>query len=91
MEKNKNNTVVTVSEDTKEIYELHKELIMLREKLDSWYEKTHGCPSNEECNVKIMDKFTENSYCAFDTADKFIMELLTDNIKENVYNEKDKL
>ncbi len=91
MEKNKNNTVVTVSEDTREIYELHKELIMLRAKVDDWYEKTYGCSSDKECNDKIMDKFTENSYCAFDTADKFIMELLTDNIKENVYNEKDKL
>ena len=30
MEKNKNNTVVTVSQDTREIYALYKELRMLR-------------------------------------------------------------
>ena len=91
MEKNNNNTVVTVSQDTREIYELHKELRMLREKVDSWYEKTHGCPLDEKCNDMIMDKFIDESYSAFNTADIFIMKLITDNIKENIYNEKDKL
>lgn len=91
MEKNKNNTVVTVSQDTREIYELHKELRMLRAKVDDWYEKTYGCSFDKECNDMIMDKFIDKSYTAFNTADVFIMKLLTDNIKENVYNERDKL
>lgn len=91
MEKDKNNTVVTVSEDTREIYEIRKELMMLRDKIDRWYEKTHGFPSNEECNDKIMDKFYEKSYQGFSTTDDFIMGLLLENIKENIYEEKEKL
>lgn len=91
METNKNNAVVTVSEDTNEIYEIRKELMMLRDKVDRWYEKVYGCSSNKECNEAIMYKFYEKSFQGFCAADDFIMELLLENIKENIYEEEAEL
>lgn len=91
METKKNNAVVTVSEETNEIYEIYKELMMLRDKVDCWYEKVYGYPSNEECNEVIMDKFYEKSSQGFCAADDFIMELLLKNIKENIYEKEAEL
>lgn len=78
MEANKDNTTLTVSEATREIYELHEQLITLRDRVDSWHQKEYGFSSD----------FYEKLALGFDAVDNFIMGLLVDIIKDNVYNEK---
>lgn len=74
---NKDNTTLTVSEATKEIYELHEELMTLRDRVDSWHQKEYG----------ISPDFYEKLALGFNAVDNFIMGLLVDIIKDNVYNE----
>ena len=77
MEANKDNTTLTVSEATKEIYELHEELMTLRDKVYSWHEKIY---------IHSTD-FNKRLARGFNAADDFIMSLLVGSIKDNVYNE----
>lgn len=85
METKTNNTVITVTEKTAEMYFLHKELNDLLEKVSNWNEKYNNIFDNEKLNASLQEKFYDKAYDAFCPFEKFLRKLLEDNIVENIY------
>lgn len=84
MEKNGNNTTITVSEKTAEMYFLHKELSKLLDKVSMWNKKHNGVP-DEKTNENLQDEFFKEAYEAFNPFEQFLRNLLEDNIVNNIY------
>ena len=84
MEKNGNNTTITVSEKTAEMYFLHKELSKLLDKVSVWNNKYNGVP-DEKTNENLQDEFFKEAYKAFNPFEQFLRDLLEDNIVNNIY------
>lgn len=84
MEKNSNNTTITVSEKTAEMYFLHKELSKLLDKVSVWNNKYNGVP-DEKANEHLQDEFFKEAYKAFNPFEQFLRDLLEDNIVNNIY------
>lgn len=84
MEKNGNNTTITVSEKTAEMYFLHKELSKLLDKVSVWNNKYNGVP-DEKTNEHLQDEFFKEAYKAFNPFEQFLRDLLEDNIVNNIY------
>ena len=84
MEKNGNNTTITVSEKTAEMYFLHKELSKLLDKVSVWNNKYNGVP-DEKTNEHLQDEFFKEAYEAFNPFEQFLRNLLEDNIVNNIY------
>lgn len=84
MEKNGNNTTITVSEKTAEMYFLHKELSKLLDKVSMWNKKYNGVP-DEKTNENLQDEFFKEAYEAFNPFEQFLRNLLEDNIVNNIY------
>lgn len=85
METNNNNTVITVTEKTAEMYFLHKELSDLLEKVSNWNEKYNGVQADEKVNALLQEKFYDKAYEAFSPFEQFLHNLLKGSIVENVY------
>ena len=75
---------VKVTDRTKEIYTLYRELGDFLKKVSGWYEKEFGCPENKDVNMKIMGDFCDKLTEAFSKGDSFIMELFKARVCETI-------
>ena len=75
---------VKVTDRTKEIYTLYRELGHFLEKVSDWYEKEFGCPENKDVNMKIMGDFCDKLTEAFSKGDSFIMELFKARVCDTI-------
>ena len=74
---------IKISEGTKEIYTLYGELNEVLHKVGDWYEKAHGCKDDKKANDIIMSNFYDKLTEAFGTADRFVLNLFMDRVREN--------
>ena len=79
---------LTVSEETKDIYMLNKELQRVQDKLEKWYEAMYGLKDDKEVNSRIMEKYNDKAYAAFKQAFEFVNELMEGCIIEKLYSDK---
>ena len=77
---------VKVTDRTKEIYMLYRELGDFLSKVSDWYEKEFGCPENKDANMKIMGDFSDRLTEAFSDGDSFILELFKERVCETIYD-----
>ena len=84
---NINGKAITVSDETREIYILSRELQQIQDKLGKWYEAMYGLKDNEEANYRIMDEYNDKAYKAFISASEFIESLMGQCIIGNLYSE----
>lgn len=75
---------IKLTERTKEIYILYRELGTYLNKVSDWYEKEFGYPENKDVNMKIMGDFNDNLTEAFSKGDSFIMELFKARVCETI-------
>lgn len=78
---------LTVSEETKDIYMLNRELRQVQDKLEKWYEGIYGYLDNKEANMRIMGEYNDKADAAFKQAFDFLDELMEGRIIENLYSE----
>lgn len=78
---------LTVSEETREIYILSRELQQIQDKLGKWYEAMYGLKDDEEANYRIMDEYNDKAYKAFISASEFIESMMGQCIIENLHSE----
>ena len=88
METKNVNITITVSEETKEMYEIHNELRNLWDKVDGWYEKYHASYDSQEANDRIMEHFYDKSCEAFGKAETLVISLIKDTVESNIMEGK---
>lgn len=80
-----------VSEETKDIYMLNRELRQVQDKLENWYEIMYGCKDDKDANKRIMGEYNDRADAAFKQAFDFLDGLMEGCIIENLYSDKWKL
>lgn len=79
---------LTVSEETREIYMINRELQQVQDKLFEWYESLYGDSNDKETNNMIMGRYSDEADRAFKQAFNFLDKLMEGCIIENLYSDK---